>query len=255
MNEHKTVWLDPFELVSSPGQARKTFTGISELATSIKQHGLLYKPRVKFIAGRWVITMGERRVRAIRKLIELGHWNGLIECEIDPTEDELESDWKGIIENVQREEVPIWQLGRHYSDLIKQGVADRQMIAHQIGKSPGTVSRAIRIADGLHPNIIEDLERRLPDMVSVTLLMRMSTMLNLDTLEPDLDRQRKALNLYFNRSEITKKRSKRSPMNNVILHRYNRLKDGYHRVPPDAQPYLDAIVNYLGGFSKSLEWP
>jgi ParB/RepB/Spo0J family partition protein len=249
-----TVLVDPFELQSGPGQARKTFTGIAELAKSIRDHGLLHRPQVRKVAGKWVITAGERRVRAIRKLSGEGHWSGLLECDIDTSEEDIESNWKGIVENVQREDVPIWQLGRHYAELISKGI-ERDAIAAQIGKPAGGVSKAIRIAEGLHPVIIAQLEARLPDKVATTLLLRMASMLNLDTLEPDLDRQRKALNLYLNRTEVTKGRTKRSHQNEIVLHRFNRLKDGYIRVPAEAQPYLDAIVNFLGGFTKGLQWP
>lgn len=249
-----TVLVDPFELQSGPGQARKTFTGIAELAKSIKNHGLLHKPQVKKVAGKWVITAGERRVRAVRKLAEEGHFDGLLECDVDTSEGDIDSDWKGIVENVQREDVPIWQLGKHYAELVSKGI-ETLAIAAEIGKPLGAVSKAIRIAEGLHPSIIAQLEARLPDLVATTLLLRMATMQNLDTLEPDLDRQRKALNLYLNRTEVSKGRKARSPLNKIVLHRYKRLKDGYIRVPADAQPYLDAIVNYLGGFTKCLEWP
>jgi len=95
------------EIEFDPDNAR-TDTGleaaiIDEFADSIAEKGILQKPRVRSVDGRWRLVMGERRVRAWGRLIERGTWPAdhvevLAIHQGDPAEF-LEA---GLVENLQR---------------------------------------------------------------------------------------------------------------------------------------------------------
>ena len=260
----RTVELDPSEILSGPGQARRVFTGIGELAESIyreslrskDQNGILNEPIVKQVAGRWVLTAGERRVRAVRKLVEQGRWpRGTILCKVDEGED-LDSEWKGLIENVQREDVPIWQLGAAFRKLEERGFKQVE-IANQIGKSNGYVSRASRMARGIHPDILKQLDAALPEQVGQNYLQRMSEMYDRDTFEPDLERQQKALDAWKNNKFTWSPKTKNTvaSMKAIVYKRFKFLKSGTVKIPDHAQPYVEAVLDYLTGAVKKMRWP
>lgn len=248
-----TVIVLPEELLSGPSQARRVFTGINELAASIAKHGLMQKPTVKHVAGRYLIVAGERRIRAILKLKEAGLWEGAVECELDESDDEA-SDYKALIENVQREDVPLWQLGKKLLEVQTERQITASKLAQEIGKSVAYVSYMTRIGRGLHPDIVKKLDARLPDTVPKNLLLSMSQMLKVDTLEPDLRLQERALNIYLNRKAPIKRGTPRE-RKRQILGRVTNLSRGAIRIPVHAQPVAHAIIEYLTGHSYKIDWP
>lgn len=247
-----TVSVNPEDLISGPSQARRIFTGISELAASIAKHGLMQKPTVKAIAGRYVIVAGERRIRAILKLKDAGLWQGAVECELDESDDA--TDYKALIENVQREDVPIWQLGQRLLEVINERGITNSRLASELGKSVAYVSYMTRIARGLHPSIVEKLDRRLPETVPKNLLLSMSQLLKVDTLEPDLKLQERALNIYLNRKAPAKRGTPKQRKRQTLARVLNLTRGGI-RIPIYAQPITHAIIEYLSGRSYKIDWP
>lgn len=247
-----TVLVDPNELISGPSQARRIFTGINELAASIHRHGLIQKPLVKHIAGKYVIVAGERRVQAIRKLVEVNLWKGPLECELDETDDG--ADFMSLIENVQREDVPIWQLGKRLLDVLVERNITATVLAKEIGKSAAYVSYTTRIAKGLHPEIIKQLDARLPETVPKNLLLSMSQLLEVSTLEPSLKLQQRALSIYLNRKAPVKRGTPKQRRRQVV-NRVENLKKGGIRIPIHAQPIAHAIIEYLIGKTYKIDWP
>src|SRR4051812_1165190 len=88
------------QIRASPHQARAVFDdeAIRSLAESMKQEGQLQAVVVRQIAGAYELISGERRTRAARLL----GWRA-IEAKVVKTVSEAEAAAKGLVENLQRE--------------------------------------------------------------------------------------------------------------------------------------------------------
>lgn len=117
-------------------QPRKSFTddSISELADSIEANGLLQPITVRPVGGRFIIVMGERRWRAHRLLHSRDRRFATIECYIvdDVSISKADLLCRQIVENVQREEMPILEEAHAFGELIKMGMTE-EGIAIKLG--------------------------------------------------------------------------------------------------------------------------
>lgn len=139
VNEPKQVEIGLID--RNPDQPRKIFDdeALSELASSIKQHGVIQPIIVKEVDGRYVIIAGERRWRASRLA-------GLktIPCVIkDYTEQEISE--IAIIENLQREDLNPIESAKAIKNLINQYNLTQDEVADKIGKSRPAVANTIRL--------------------------------------------------------------------------------------------------------------
>lgn len=250
----------PQDLHLDPQNARKVYTGIKRLSEDIDRRGLLEPLGVRLVAGRYVVTYGNRRTKSIHRLVELGKWpaDKTVTCVLREAGDE-DAAFDSLAENEQHEDVPIWHRGAKYLEL--QSLAGRDInqaeIAAQVGRSVAYVSKAQGIARGLHPAIIERLNRMLPEVPAQAVLVRMSQKIDLDTLEPDLEAQTKLLEQStFQKGNWggLKKRTNVS-QKKVFMKRFRALKDGAPKIPEHAEPYYEAMMNYLSGASAKLRWP
>jgi ParB family chromosome partitioning protein len=119
-------------------QVRRTFHRIEELARSIAQYGLLQNLVVRPLpeAGYYEIVAGERRYRALTLLAKDGR--------LEPAEVRCflisgDGAYENIIENVVREDVPVWEVGRTYLSFHESGLTQAE-IAARVGKTQGHVS-------------------------------------------------------------------------------------------------------------------
>ncbi|MBO5344892.1 MAG: ParB/RepB/Spo0J family partition protein, partial [Clostridia bacterium] len=129
VNEPKEIEIGLID--RNPEQPRKVFDdeALSELATSIKNYGVIQPIIVKEVNGRYVIIAGERRWRASRLA-------GLktIPCVIkDYTEQEISE--IAIIENLQREDLNPIESAKAIKSLINQFDLTQDEVADKIGKS------------------------------------------------------------------------------------------------------------------------
>lgn len=125
----------------NPFQPRKEFddVSLSELADSIKTHGVV-QPLVVTKAGqRYQLIAGERRLRA-SKLANLATVPVVIRSFDE--QDQLEI---AVIENIQRAELSLLELAVAYQKLVDQFNLSVGMIARRVGKSSSTVSNIIRL--------------------------------------------------------------------------------------------------------------
>ncbi len=139
VNEPKQVEIGLID--RNPDQPRKIFDdeALSELASSIKQHGVIQPIIVKEVDGRYVIIAGERRWRASR-LVGLK----TIPCVIkDYTEQEISE--IAIIENLQREDLNPIESAKAIKNLINQYNLTQDEVADKIGKSRPAVANTIRL--------------------------------------------------------------------------------------------------------------
>jgi len=123
-------------------QPRKAFDDekLSELASSIKQHGVIQPIVVKPIEdGRYSIVAGERRWRAARRA-------GLLEIPVVIREySDREIREISLIENLQREDLNPIEEATGYKNLIEEFSLKQEEVASIIGKSRPVIANAIRI--------------------------------------------------------------------------------------------------------------
>src|SRR3954468_24885882 len=107
MSDIENIRLD--RLRPDADQARRTFQRIAELAESIARYGLLTNLVVRELGGVYQIKAGERRYRALKLLKDQGRLaSDVIPCFVVRTDGEYEA----LGENVQHEDVALWELGR-----------------------------------------------------------------------------------------------------------------------------------------------
>ncbi len=137
----KVVDIPLSEIAPNPYQPRKHFDedAISELAESIKRHGLLQPVVVIEQNGEYVLIAGERRVRASRAA-------GLetiraIVADIDRSRfREL-----ALIENIQREALNPIELAESYRELIEEYGITQEELAKTIHKSRSQITNTLRL--------------------------------------------------------------------------------------------------------------
>lgn len=113
---------------------------IEELALSIKSSGLLAPPVLRSIAGgKWEVVAGHRRLSAIRLL----GWEKFEALAFGALTD-TEALQIGIIENVQREQLPPVDEALAFGDLAKTGM-QRAEIALRTGKAEGYVAARLSL--------------------------------------------------------------------------------------------------------------
>ncbi len=121
-------------------QPRKEFDdyALMELASSIRQHGLLQPITVRPRDGGYEIVMGERRCRACR-MLGYTHIDAFI-----LTVNEEESAMLALIENLQRENLHYFDEAEAYADLVARGMT-QENLARRLGKSPSGVANKLRL--------------------------------------------------------------------------------------------------------------
>jgi len=139
VNEPKEIEIGLID--RNPDQPRKNFDddALAELASSIKNYGVIQPIIVKEVDGRYVIIAGERRWRASRLA-------GLktIPCVIkDYTEQEVSE--IAIIENLQREDLNPIESAKAIKSLIQQYNLTQDDVADKIGKSRPAVANTLRL--------------------------------------------------------------------------------------------------------------
>jgi ParB family transcriptional regulator, chromosome partitioning protein len=133
----------PIDLVQrNPGQPRKHFDEVelSELAASIRAHGVLQPILVRPIAGgRFEIVAGERRWRAAQRA-------GLHSIPAVVRElDEVEVLEIAIIENVQRSDLNPIEEAQGFQALMDRFGRTQQDIADSVGKSRPHIANMLRL--------------------------------------------------------------------------------------------------------------
>lgn len=123
---------------------------LSDLANSIKTHGLIQPIVVKRVEGKYEIIAGERRWRA-SKLAGLKE----IPCTLMDVNEE-DSAKLALIENVQREDLNPIEEARAYDKLIKNFNLTQEEVAKEVGKSRPYISNTIRLLN-LNEDIIEQI--------------------------------------------------------------------------------------------------
>ncbi len=137
----------------NPNQPRKNFetTALEELASSIKQHGVVQPIIVqKAEEDRFEIIAGERRWRA-SKLAGLTVIPAIVQ-----QNDSERNIAISLIENIQREELNPIELAQTFLQLNEEHRLSHEAIAKMVGKSRATITNLLRLL-----NLTDEVRRLL----------------------------------------------------------------------------------------------
>jgi len=116
-------------------------TALEELASSIRQHGILQPIVVTKREAGYEIISGERRFRAAKRA-------GLTKVPVvvrEGGDDPREVAELRLIENIQRENLNPIELGRAYQALIHDHGLTQEQVAEQVGKERSSVANNLRL--------------------------------------------------------------------------------------------------------------
>jgi ParB/RepB/Spo0J family partition protein len=155
----RTTGISPFseleisKVYPNPNQPRKSFTDIEELASTIKEYGLLQPITVVKKDDGYMIISGERRYKA-----HLYNEAKTIKAYIlDTTDDKVEE--LTLIENIQRNDLTDFETAKHIVKLWETGRYEKKSdLAKKLGKSDSYISKAFSSLK-LDDDILEDIEK------------------------------------------------------------------------------------------------
>jgi ParB family chromosome partitioning protein len=143
LNDNKAIINIPIdEIAPNPYQPRKDFSGSSleELATSIKEYGVLQPVNVRKIGGKgYELVSGERRLRATR----LAGMEVIPAVVIEVVEQD--SAVIALIENLQREDLNFMEEAEGYHNLISDHGMTQEELAKKVGKKQSTIANKLRL--------------------------------------------------------------------------------------------------------------
>ena len=141
METGRVMFLPARSIRPNPAQPRKIFRedAMSELADSIRQHGILQPLSVRRTGSGYELIAGERRLRAaqIAGLSE-------IPC-IVMTMDDRESGLAAMVENLQRQDLDFVEEARGISRLMGEWSMSQEQTARMLGKSQSAIANKLRL--------------------------------------------------------------------------------------------------------------
>ena len=126
----------------NPFQPRKSFDdeGLTELANSIKQQGLIQPIALRKVGDRYQIISGERRTRA-SKIAGLSTIKAQVYENLD---DKAMAEW-ALIENIQRVDLNPVEIARSYQQLIDKHGYTHEDLAKIVSKSRSAITNSLRL--------------------------------------------------------------------------------------------------------------
>lgn len=141
METGRVVFLPAKAIRPNPAQPRKVFgeEALTELADSIRQHGILQPLSVRRVGTTYELIAGERRLRA-------GMQAGLkeIPC-IIMSMDDKESSMVAMVENLQRQDLDFVEEAKGIAYLMEQWAMSQEQVARILGKSQSGVANKLRL--------------------------------------------------------------------------------------------------------------
>ena len=141
METGRVVFVPARAILPNPAQPRKVFReeALTELADSIRQHGILQPLSVRRAGVNYELIAGERRLRAAQMA-------GLTEIPcIVMTMDEKESSLAAMVENLQRQDLDFIEEAMGIARLMEQWSMSQEQAARILGKSQSAVANKLRI--------------------------------------------------------------------------------------------------------------
>lgn len=129
------------ELSTNPAQPRRVFDarGLEELASSVRQHGVLQPLVVRQAERGWEVVAGERRLRAAQMA-------GLSEvpCVVIRATDD-EAALLALVENLQRRDLHYLEEASAIAAYLRRTGLTQEEAAHRLGRSPSAVANKLRL--------------------------------------------------------------------------------------------------------------
>ena len=140
------------EIIPNRFQPRLQFDdrGLEELASSIKQHGIIQPLVLRRIEDKYEIIAGERRYKAA-KLAGLTKVPAVI-----ANIDDNKSAEVAIVENVQRRDLSAIEEARSYKNLLDKGYLTQAELAKKMGLSQSAIANKLRLL-----NLDEEVQKAL----------------------------------------------------------------------------------------------
>ena len=128
-------------ITTNPFQPRKIFSdeALSELASSIKEYGVIQPLIVRRTDSGYELIAGERRLRAS---VLAGRVS--VPCIVRVSEDK-ETAELAMIENLQREDLHFFEEAAGYEKLLSQFFLKQEDLSCRIGKNQSTIANKLRL--------------------------------------------------------------------------------------------------------------
>jgi len=132
------------KISTNPFQPRTHFNdkSIEELASSIKENGVIQPIVVRKIATGFELISGERRLRATKSLGEK-----VIPAIVKENVSDKESMLMALIENIQREDISPIEQAESYRLIMNENNMTQTNLAEMIGKSRPVIANTIRLLE------------------------------------------------------------------------------------------------------------
>jgi ParB family chromosome partitioning protein len=129
------------ELEANPHQPRKHFdlAALEDLASTIREHGVLTPVVVRRVPAGFQIIAGERRIRAAR-LAGLTHVPTIIKDASDSQALQL-----ALVENLQREDLNPLEAAEAYQRLVEEFGLTQEELAARVGRDRSSVANSLRL--------------------------------------------------------------------------------------------------------------
>ena len=154
METGRVVFLPAKAISPNPDQPRQVFTreSLTELADSIRRHGILQPISVRRTATGYQLIAGERRLRA-------GIQAGLTEIPcILMHLDDRESGVVSLVENLQRQDLDYIETAQGIQTLMARYTMSQEQVAKLLGKSQSAIANKLRLLQHSAP-VLEQLRQ------------------------------------------------------------------------------------------------
>jgi ParB family chromosome partitioning protein len=154
METGRVVFLPAKSISPNPDQPRQVFTqdSLTELADSIRRHGILQPISVRRTATGYQLIAGERRLRA-------GIQAGLTEIPcILMHLDDRESGVVSLVENLQRQDLSYIETAQGIQTLMARYAMSQEQVARLLGKSQSAIANKLRLLQHSAP-VLEQLQQ------------------------------------------------------------------------------------------------
>ena len=139
--EEKILQVPIEDIIPNRFQPRLAFddASLSDLAASIKQHGIIQPLVLRRKNDKYEIVAGERRYKAAR-MAGLASVPAIISNLSDAASAEV-----AIVENVQRKDLSAIEEARSYQALLEKGYMTQEDLAKKMGLSQSAISNKLRL--------------------------------------------------------------------------------------------------------------
>ncbi len=141
--KNQIMEIDINKIVANPYQPRSAFdqNKLTELANSIKEHGIIQPLVVVKKGNKYELVAGERRWRAAQ-LVDLKKVPVVMRKDFDNEKEKLEL---AVVENIQRHDLNPIEEAKAYNNLAQQFKLSQDEIAKKMGKSRSVIANKIRL--------------------------------------------------------------------------------------------------------------